>query len=142
MNTNNQLARQRGTTLIELSIVIAVLLLLAGVLFIGVQAWQNAANNAACIVNQATIQKAVRGYANFNGLNVGQALTVADLTVAAAPQAPMFNGVLPACPIANTAYAVTGTVPAQGVEYATCVTVATGNNGAPHVPAAATIVNW
>ena len=48
---------QRGTTLIELSVVIAVLLLLVGVLFIGVSAWRNGANTAACIVNLSSIQK-------------------------------------------------------------------------------------
>jgi prepilin-type N-terminal cleavage/methylation domain-containing protein len=54
MNTN--WARQRGTTLIELSVVIAVILLLVGVLFIGVQAWRNSANKAACLVNLVTDQ--------------------------------------------------------------------------------------
>src|SRR6266436_1824745 len=36
-------ARHRGTTLIELSVVIAVLLLLVGVLFIGITAWKSGA---------------------------------------------------------------------------------------------------
>src|SRR5260370_26038645 len=102
IKTNSKLARQRGTTLIELSVVIAVLLLLAGVLFIGVQAGQNAANRAACIVNMSTIQKAARGFQNFNNLNVGDAETVVMLTTATAPEAPMFNGALPTCPILAT----------------------------------------
>jgi prepilin-type N-terminal cleavage/methylation domain-containing protein len=50
-------SRQGGTTLIELSVVIAVLLLLVGVLFIGITAWKNGANKAACIVNLSSIQK-------------------------------------------------------------------------------------
>jgi prepilin-type N-terminal cleavage/methylation domain-containing protein len=50
-------SRQGGTTLIELSVVIAVLLLLVGVLFIGIMAWKNGANKAACIVNLSSIQK-------------------------------------------------------------------------------------
>src|SRR6516165_10096477 len=62
----NRRALQSGTTLIELSVVIAVILLLVGVLFIGVTGWKNAANRAACLVNIATIQKAVRSYQNSN----------------------------------------------------------------------------
>ncbi|MBV8330726.1 MAG: prepilin-type N-terminal cleavage/methylation domain-containing protein, partial [Verrucomicrobia bacterium] len=62
----NPKASQRGTTLIELSVVIAVILLLVGVLFIGVNAWKNGANAAACVVNLATMQKAVRGYQNMS----------------------------------------------------------------------------
>ena len=69
LNTITKKARQRGTTLIELSVVIAVLLLLVGVLFIGITAWKNGANTAACIINLSSIQKAARGYANMNGLN-------------------------------------------------------------------------
>jgi prepilin-type N-terminal cleavage/methylation domain-containing protein len=62
---NRRGPRQRGTTLIELSVVIAVLLLLVGVLFIGITAWKNGANTAACIINLSSIQKAARGYAFF-----------------------------------------------------------------------------
>ncbi len=71
LNTITKKARQRGTTLIELSVVIAVLLLLVGVLFIGITAWKNGANTAACIINLSSIQKAARGYANMNQLNIG-----------------------------------------------------------------------
>ena len=82
LNTITKKARQRGTTLIELSVVIAVLLLLVGVLFIGITAWKNGANTAACIINLSSIQKAARGYANMNQLNTGAALPVATLTTA------------------------------------------------------------
>ncbi len=47
LKTITKQARQRGTTLIELSVVIAVLLLLVGVLFIGITAWKNGANTPA-----------------------------------------------------------------------------------------------
>ena len=65
LKTINKQSRQRGTTLIELSVVIGILLLLVGVLFIGITAWRNGANTAACIVNLSSIQKAVRGYQNI-----------------------------------------------------------------------------
>ena len=71
LKSANRPTRQSGTTLIELSVVIAVLLLLVGVLFIGITAWKNGANTAACIINLSSIQKAARGYSNMNGLNTG-----------------------------------------------------------------------
>jgi prepilin-type N-terminal cleavage/methylation domain-containing protein len=78
----NQQTHQRGTTLIELSVVIAVLLLLVGVLFIGITAWKSGANKAACVINLSSIQKAVRGYQNMNQLTTGGTLAVATLTSA------------------------------------------------------------
>src|ERR1700730_12372222 len=107
IKTINKQIRQRGTTLIELSVVIAVLLLLVGVLFIGITAWKNGANTAACIVNVSSIQKAVRGYQNLNGLAPAAALTTVTLTSAG------FWTSVPVCP-AGGSYTFTGTVPAQG----------------------------
>jgi type II secretory pathway pseudopilin PulG len=126
--TINRRARQRGTTLIELSVVIAVLILLVGVLFIGASAWKSGANTAACIVNLSSIQKAVRGYQNMNGLNVGANLTVATMTIAG------FWTSAPVCPAAGT-YTPLGTVPAQGIAYMRCSI--TG-----HAPSTTTLANW
>jgi type II secretory pathway pseudopilin PulG len=130
----NRRALQSGTTLVELSVVIAVILLLVGVLFIGVQAWRNAANNAACLVNLATIQKAVRGYENAHLLNPGQAVTVANLEAATGDG--YFGASMPFCPAGDAttgAYTYTaaaagggaygaagGVVPDQGVLFAQC----------------------
>ena len=119
---------QRGTTLIELSVVIAVLLLLVGVLFIGITAWKNGANTAACIVNLSSIQKAVRGYQNMNGLATGATLTVATMTSAG------FWAVAPVCPAGGT-YTPLGTVPSQGIAYMRCSI--TG-----HAPSTTTLANW
>jgi prepilin-type N-terminal cleavage/methylation domain-containing protein len=128
LKTINKLARQRGTTLIELSVVIAVLLLLVGVLFIGITAWKNGANTAACIVNLSSVQKAVRGYQNMNGLAAAATLPVATLTTAG------FWTAVPTCPGGGT-YAFTGTVPAAGVAYTTCTV-------AGHAPSTGTLANW
>ena len=128
LKTINKQTRQRGTTLIELSVVIAVLLLLVGVLFIGITAWKNGANTAACVVNLSSIQKAVRGYQNMNGLATGAPLLVTDLAAAG------FWTAQPVCPAAF-AYGFTGTVPVQGVAYATCA-------GPNHAPTAANLANW
>jgi type II secretory pathway pseudopilin PulG len=128
LNTDHQQASERGATLIELSVVIAVLLLLVGVLFIGMSAWKSGANKAACIVNLAGIQKAVRGYEDLNGLLTGDTLTVATMTSAG------FWAAAPVCP-AGGGYTATNTVPAQGVAYMTCSL--TG-----HAPSATTLANW
>jgi prepilin-type N-terminal cleavage/methylation domain-containing protein len=126
--TNNKQARQRGTTLIELSVVIAVLLLLVGVLFIGITAWKNGANTAACIVNLSSIQKAARGYANMNSLLVGSGETSGGLTTAG------FWSTAPTCP-AGGSYAYGTLVPSQGVAYVTC-------NLPGHAPTSTSLANW
>jgi prepilin-type N-terminal cleavage/methylation domain-containing protein len=128
LNTITKKARQRGTTLIELSVVIAVLLLLVGVLFIGITAWKNGANTAACIINLSSIQKAARGYANMNQLNPGSALTVTTLTSAG------FWGTVPICPAGGT-YTSIAAVPAQGAAYMTC-------SISGHGPSATNLANW
>lgn len=124
----NKRVRQCGTTLIELSVVIAVLLLLVGVLFMGIAAWKNGANQAACIMNLSSMQKAVRGQQNMTGLNVGDPLPVAALTAAG------FWAAEPQCP-AGGIYSDTEVVPAAGTAYATCSI--TG-----HAPSAANLANW
>ena len=128
--TIDKQSRQRGTTLIELSVVIAVLLLLVGVLFIGITAWKSGANTAACVVNLASIQKAARGYANMNSLGTGSAEAVATLTSAG------FWATAPTCPAGGT-YTYLTAVPAQGAAYAICSLSSSG-----HYPTAANLANW
>jgi prepilin-type N-terminal cleavage/methylation domain-containing protein len=112
IKTNTQWARQRGTTLIELSVVIAVILLLVGVLFIGIQAWRDGANKAACLVNVSSIQKAVRGYQNMN-----PTLTTVDV---AADLVPGFFASVPTCPAQGTYAPLSGAFPASGTAFTAC----------------------
>jgi hypothetical protein len=128
MKTTNKQLGQSGTTLIELSVVIAVLLLLVGVLFIGITAWKNGANTAACIINLTSIQKAARGYANMKQLSIGASLPVATLTTAG------FWGTVPVCPAGGT-YTPMTTVPSQGVAYMTCSLLG-------HAPSTVNLANW
>ena len=119
---------QHGTTLVELTAVIGIILLLMGVMFIGFKAWKNGANAAACIVNLSTIQKAVRGYASISQLNAGSGLTIASLQTAG------FWGTTPTCP-AKGNYTFMITVPSHGTAYATC-------SLSGHVPTSASLANW
>lgn len=64
-------------TLVEVSLVIAVMLGLISVLLIGFQAYKDGADRATCIQNIATVQKALRSYSNINGKFPGD--TVLDL---------------------------------------------------------------
>ena len=129
IKTINKQARQRGTTLIELSVVIAVILLLVSVLFIGVTAWKAGANKAACILNISTIQKAARGYQNMNpGAADVTAPTMANLT------GQKFFATTPVCPTTLAAYGL-GAALTDNTAYATCSTPALG-----HIPTATN--NW
>src|SRR5258705_13117431 len=111
IKTNNKWARQRGTTLIELSVVIAVILLLVGVRFVGGQAWRDGANKAACLVNISSIQKAVRGYQNMNSMNTGDPLGVGLLTTDPTAGGAAFFTAMPTCPVKQGAYSPLGKVP-------------------------------
>jgi prepilin-type N-terminal cleavage/methylation domain-containing protein len=130
LKTINNPSRQRGTTLIELSVVIAVLLLLVGVLFIGITAWKSGANTAACVVNLASIQKAARGYANMNQIANGGGETVDSLTTAG------FWATTPVCP-AGGSYSFLAVAPIQGSAYAVCSFALSG-----HAPSPANLANW
>ena len=116
---------QRGTTLIELSVVIAVLLLLVGVLFIGITAWKNGANKAVCVLNISSVQKALRGYQNMNPAAAAPAIT--DLVSAG------FFGTAPVCPGGGT-YSYSSIV--TGTAFATCSLSASKG----HVPPST--LNW
>ena len=127
IKTNHKWSRQRGTTLIELSVVIAVILLLVGVLFIGVQAWRDGANKAACLVTISSVQKAVRGYENINTKSPGDTLAWANIAGTG-----LYFDSQPTCP-AKGKYTLAPTIPDQGTAALTCD--ATG-----HAPT--TTANW
>ena len=129
VKSNRKWARQRGTTLVELSVVIAVILLLVGVLFVGIQAWRDGANKAACLVNISSVQKAVRGYENLNTLSAGAPLAWTDIVGTG-----LYFGAQPTCPAAGT-YTLAGTIPTQGTAALTC-SITT------HAPSTAQVANW
>jgi len=134
----NRRALESGTTLVELSVVIAVILLLVSVLFIGVTAWKDSANRAACLVNLATLQKAVRGYQNSN---IDDPTIQAAGFVSAANLATLgYFGSKPVCPTDGADYLVQngGAFPPAGGAAFTCPHAAALN----HAPSATNLLNW
>lgn len=140
IKTNNKWARQRGTTLVELSVVIAVILLLVSVLFIGISAWRNGANRAACLVNLSSVQKAVRGFQNLHsddalitGVTMGTAGTAGTLI------GDGYFGTAPTCPSKGVYTVAAAPFPPAGTAAMTC-----SLSGAPdlHAPTAANLANW
>ncbi len=124
----NNIKKQAGLTLIEVTLVIAVLLGLISVLFIGVSAYREGSNRANCILNISNVQKAVRSYQNLYELSVGGGLTSATLI----GTGKMLE-TTPTCPSAGT-YTFGTTVPTVGTAYLTCSLSATKN----HVPSSTT----
>jgi type II secretory pathway pseudopilin PulG len=131
-NKTNHRAFQSGTTLLELSVVIAVILLLVGVTFIGINAWREGANNSACVLNLSSIQKSVRGYQNMNNLNAGDLLDSGKVVGAGT-----LLEVKPVCPTTKTDYNYGAAVPTTGTAYATCP-----KPTSPHTPSAASLASW
>lgn len=124
----NHIKKQAGLTLIEVTLVIAVLLGLISVLFIGVSAYREGSNRAKCILNISNVQKAVRSYQNLYELSVGG--TLASTTLIGTGK---MLETTPSCPSSGT-YTFGTTVPAVGTAYLTCSLSSSSN----HVPSSTT----
>lgn len=66
-----RVVRHRGLTMLELTVVIAVLLSLVSILFIGSRAWKRGSDRAGCVLIQHSVQMATRSYQNLYGYNYG-----------------------------------------------------------------------
>ena len=69
------LRTQRAMTLIEVTLVIAIIMGMIGALFFGMSAYKRGSNRALCIQNMATAQKAMRSYSNMNEAFPGSPVT-------------------------------------------------------------------
>ena len=110
----NNIKKQAGLTLIEVTLVIAVLLGLISVLFIGVSAYKEGSNRSKCILNISNVQKAVRSYQNLYEKAVGD--TLAKATIAGTGKLLETE---PTCPSAGT-YTWSASIPAVGTAHLTC----------------------
>ena len=123
VHTSNRIAKRfnrSGMTLIEISLVIALLLGLIAVVFLGIGSYRAGADKAKCKMQLAAVQKAIRAGANFDDLALGGALVEADVfgaglmmeTEPVCPQDPL--------PLAPTFYTWGTVVPAVGTPYGNC----------------------
>ncbi|MFT4176419.1 MAG: type II secretion system protein [Luteolibacter sp.] len=61
-------------TLLELTVVIAVLLGLLSILFIGAKTWKRGADRTGCVMNIRNVQHAIRSYQNLEDYAQGESL--------------------------------------------------------------------
>ena len=103
-----------GLTLIEITLVIAVLLGLISVLFIGVSAYKEGSNRSKCILNISNVQKAVRSYQNLYEKKEKDALAMSTI----AGTGKLLETV-PTCPSSGT-YDDLAEIPQVGTAYLSC----------------------
>ena len=106
--------RPAGMTLIEISLVIALLLGLIAVVFLGIGSYRKGSDKAKCKMQLAAAQKAVRSQANFQNLDSGATFATTDAFGAGKA---LENE--PTCPSGGT-YTWVGTIPAIGTAYGAC----------------------
>ena len=126
--------RPAGMTLIEISLVIALLLGLIAVVFLGIGSYRKGSDKAKCKMQLAAAQKAVRSQANFQNLNIADAFTEDD---AFGPGKALENE--PVCPT-GTAYTWEAEIPPVGSSYGSCSY--DDGDGTDHVLIADTIKDW
>ena len=129
MKLNKTKAKVAGLTLIEITLVIAVLLGLISVLFIGVSAYREGSNRSKCILTISNVQKAVRSYQNLYELDEGDTLEYATIigdgrmleVLPTCGSLDPDNAPDPATSFSAAGYNGTGTVPVVGTPYLTCI---------------------
>lgn len=126
MKLSNNTKKQAGLTLIEITLVIAVLLGLISVLFIGVTAYKEGSNRAKCILNISNVQKAARSYQNLYEQEVGDAFA----TTMIIGEGRLIDSA-PECP-SDGSYEYVETFPALGTPFMTCSLA--GVEDGQHVP--------
>ncbi len=72
--TNNSppgVVRHRGSTFLELSVVVTILLILISIVFIGASAWKRGSDRSSCVLTLRSVQVATRSYQNMYGYDTG-----------------------------------------------------------------------
>ena len=130
-------ALRSGMTLIEISLVIALLLGLIAVVFLGVGSYRQGADKAKCKMQLASVQKAVRSAANMQNLITGTgAMLEADVFGAG-----LLLETEPVCP-SGGAYTWLAIVPAVGTPYGNCDFTGAGTATTTHVLTVAETADW
>ncbi len=128
---------KRGMTLLEIALVVALLLSLIAILFLGIAAYKKGADRAKCLIQLSSIQKVVRSYQSTYDQLAGAAL-VHNTTLMGSGL--YFETVL-SCPDTDTpgAYTYMAVVPVPGTSYTTC-SLAGGTT--IHNPTVAAVASW
>jgi len=108
---------RRGFTLIEVTLVTAVLLGLIGVTMVGMSSYKEGANRAICIHQIANVQKAMRSYCHFQELESGQ--SIPDLKKRLIEDSKFFAKA-PYCPSGGAYSFHEGSVPHVGELFMRC----------------------
>ena len=104
-------------TLIEVTLVVATLIGLISVTFVGTVSYKEGANRALCIHQMANVQKAMRAYCNFQEIEPGQ--TIPDLKKRVIDDAEFFQSP-PTCPSGGTYTFAKKSVPNVGTLFMRC----------------------
>ncbi len=107
----------RAMTLVEVTLVLATILGLVSVTFIGAASYKNGANRALCVHQVANVQKAMRCYCNFYELEPLEPVT--DLKKRIIKDSKFFY-VEPSCPSQGTYTYFKDTVPNVGELFIQC----------------------
>ena len=119
-----------GMTLIEITVVIALILSLITILLVGFNAYKEGADRAKCVLNVSNIQKAVRSFSNLSEQSAGD--TVPGWQKTDVMGIGSFIEVEPVCPSNQTPYAyATGAIPLVSVQAAVCADAKFGGAGNP-----------
>ncbi len=70
-NSSPRVVMHRGLSLLELTVVIATLISLIMLIYIGARAWKRGSDRASCIMTQRNVQVAARSYQNLYGYSYG-----------------------------------------------------------------------
>lgn len=137
INITNRHFNRKGLTLIEVSLVIALLLGLISIVFIGIGSYRRGADKAKCKMQLSQIQKTVRAHANFNNLSIGAAFAEADAFGAGKP----ISAAAPVCPSGGT-ITWSATIPAIGTPYGNCAYTDPDDAAITHVLATTDTEGW
>ena len=104
-------------TLIEVTLVIAVLLSLIAVLFVGAVGYKRGSDRAMCIQNIASVQEAIRSYANLYQYNPGDTVTNLRDNIIGSDKFIQYE---PECRAGGNYTYAGDTIPSAGTAYLTC----------------------
>ncbi len=116
-NSSSVQFRQRGMTVVEVTLVMGLLLGLLSILFVGVEAYREGAHRAICLQNLAAVQRAMRSFCNLHEYVPGD--TVTDMQDELIGPGKFLEEVVP-CPSGGV-YSLGGDqVPQVGTLYMSC----------------------